>query len=217
MPKNMIIEEPQVASFLNGLRLPKSVLLEILSKTAGETANVNKNDPATVRGFESWRWGTRFCRENEILRSKGWVACDHKQIDGIRNDDLRVKLVICNMSANAGNPNPTKEPRNVNKKGAGNCFLIGGNSAQLTMGFPLDQPVNPIELYDFWYFGIHVTESQVSAEICRADSEIGGFITSLSDRVIIARPGELPGLGAYVPITEDFAEVPSPSVKRKQK
>ena len=106
--KNMIVEEPQVVSFLSGLRLPKEALLDILSKTAGETANVSKTDPATVRGFEAWRWGTRFCREDEILKANGWVACEYKQIDGIRNDDLRVKFVVCNMNANAGNPSPTR-------------------------------------------------------------------------------------------------------------
>jgi hypothetical protein len=215
MYPNIVFEEPKVVSFLNGLRLPRHVMLEILSRISGERANVRTSDPKTAKGFESWRWGTRFCREDETLLSLGWISCEHNQIDGIRNDDLRVKLVVCNMSANAGNPDPHRQPKNTNRKGVANCARIDGNSPQLTMGFPSSTRLDPLDLYDFWYFGIHISEKQISAEISRANSEVGGYIESFSDRIILARPGELPGLKSFGPITEDFAEVVMPSVGRK--
>lgn len=211
----LVVDEPKVTSFLNGLRLPRETMLEILSSIAGERANVRDSDPKTARGFETWRWGTRFCREDETLAALGWVPCEHNQIDGIRNDDLRVKLVVCNMNGHAGNPDPHKQPRNTNKKGIANCTKIEGNSSQITMGFPTSTPLDPIDLYDFWYFGIHITRKQISAEISRADLEVGGFIASFSDRVILAQPGDLPGLGAYLPVAEEFADVPQPAVGRR--
>ncbi|MBL4645887.1 MAG: hypothetical protein JKY99_05455 [Rhizobiales bacterium] len=212
---NIVAEEPKVVSFLNGLRLPRQTMLEILSSTSGERANVRASDPKTAKGYETWRWGTRFCRESEDLAALGWIACEHNQIDGIRNDDLRVKLVVCNMNANAGNADPTKQPKNTNKKGSANCVKIEGNSPQLTMGFPTETHTNPLDLYDFWYFGVHISDKQISAEVCRANSESGGFITSFSDRIILAKPGELPGLKAFGSVEEDFAEVQMPSVIRK--
>jgi hypothetical protein len=211
----IIFEEPKVVSALNGLRLPRQNMLEILSRISGERANVRDTDPKTAKGFETWRWGTRYCREDEVLAAHGWTSCEHNQIDGIRNDDLRVKLVVCNMSANAGNPDPYRQPKNTNKKGIANCARIVGNSPQLNMGFPSSTQVDPLDLYDFWYFGIHVTEKQISAEISRADSEVGGYIESFSDRIILARPGELPGLKSFDPVSEEFAEVKMPSVGRK--
>lgn len=212
----IVADEPKVVSFLNGLRLPRATMLEILSSVAGERANVRNSDPKTAKGFEVWRWGTRFCREHEKLEALNWVPCEHNQIDGIRNDDLRVKLVVCNMDSRAGNAAPNKQPRNTNKKGVANCARIGGNSSQISMGFPPDKPVDPKDLYDFWYFGIHISENQISAEISRANEEVGGFIVSFSDRVILAQPGEMPGLRAFDSIPEDFAEVPAPSVRRKK-
>lgn len=216
MLPRIVVHEPKVVSVLNGLRLPRATMLEILSAVAGERANVRASDPKTAKGFEVWRWGTRFCRENENLASLSWVPCEHNQIDGIRNDDTRVKLVVCNMDARAGNPDPHKQPRNTNKKGVANCARIEGNSPQMSMGFPAAKPVDPLDLYDFWYFGIHISEEQISAEISRANEEVGGFIVSYSDRVILAQPGEMPGLRAFDSVPEDFADVPVPSVHRKK-
>lgn len=212
----IIREEESVLHFLKGLRLPPSVMMDILLRTAGEAANVRGSDPRTVKGFETWRWGTRFCRESEELKSLGWVHCEHNQIDGIRNDDLRVKLVACNMDKNAGNPDPYKQPKNVNRKGPANCARIGVNNGQLDMGFPEDVPVDPIDLYDFWYFGFHISETQISAEISRADSEVGGFINHYSERVILAAPGEIDGYKLHDILDDDFAEVAPPKIVRKK-
>ena len=214
LPK-IVADEPTVVSSLNGLRLPRGTMLAILTSVSGERANVRNSDPKTAKGFETWRWGTRFCREDEVLASLGWVACEHNKLDGIRNDDLRVKLAVCNMTANAGNPDPYRQPTNTNKKGVASCARIESNSSQLTMGFPIDTPVDPLDHYDFWYFGVHVTEKQISAEISRANLEISGFIKGFTERIILAQPGEIPGLRAFGPVAEDFAEVPAPSVGRK--
>jgi hypothetical protein len=87
--------------------------------------------------------------------------------------------------------------------------LIGKNTGQMRLGFVKDDPKD-----DLWYYCLHVSEQCISLEISRPDSELCGIITNFSDRIIIAKPGEIPGI-RRVAITEDFAVVPKPQVSRK--
>lgn len=85
-------EPEDVSSRLSELRLPLERMRDVLEKAAGERANVTSSDPITTPGTEMWRWGTRFMRDDPVLRELGWIACHHGQIDGIRHDGLQMKL-----------------------------------------------------------------------------------------------------------------------------
>ncbi len=207
MPTNVYADETIVVPLLTRMRLPRWVLLDMGSKTAGERANVAPYEPAPVAGFETWRWATRFFREDRTLRENGWLSCDADQVSGIRNANLGIKLVACAADANTGNPERT--PKNVTEKGPASCRLIGRNTGQMKLGFIHDEPKD-----DLWYYCIYISEQCVSIEISRPNSEIGGFISSFSDRIIIAQPGEIPGIRRVV-VPEDFADVPKPQVSRK--
>src|ERR1700733_62839 len=109
------VDEAVVVPLLTKMRLPRWVMLELASKVAGERANVTDDDPPSAVGYETWRWGTRFAREDETLKSLQWVACEKDQVSGIRNPELRTKLVACSTDMNTGNPN--KSPKNLSDKG----------------------------------------------------------------------------------------------------
>jgi hypothetical protein len=207
MPTNVYVEETVVVPLLTQMRLPRWVLLELASKIGGERANVAAHEPPPVAGFEKWRWGTRYCREDQTLKDGGWVLCDRDQVSGIRNAELGIKLVVLATDPNTGNP--FKAPKNVTEKGPASCRLIGRNTGQMKLGFIQDEPQD-----DLWYFCLHLSEQYISIEVSRPNSEFGGLITSFSDRIIIAKPGEIPGIRRVV-VAEDFAVVPKPQVSRK--
>jgi hypothetical protein len=204
---NIYVEETEVVLLLTKMRLPRWVLLELASKIAGERANVAGHEPPNVAGFESWRWGTRYCREDKTLKDLEWLLCDHDQVEGIRNDALGIKLVVCNTDANTGT---LKSPRNLAQRGPASCRLIGKNSGQMKLGFMKDDERHN----QLWYFCSHFCDDFISIEISRPDSEIGGFVTHFSDRIIVAKPGEIPGVRKII-VPQDFADVPKPQVSRK--
>jgi hypothetical protein len=180
--------------------------MEIAEKIGGERANVAPHEPPQVPGFETWRWGTRFFREDQTLKDAGWVLCDADQVSGVRHHETGIKLVVCSTNTNTGNPE--KPPKNLSVRGPASCKLIGKNSGQMTFGFDVDRPE-----YDLWYYCIHLSEHFISIEISRPDAENAGLITNFSDRIIVAKPGEIPGI-RRVTVPEDFAELPKPKVSR---
>jgi hypothetical protein len=80
----------------------------------------------------------------------------------------------------------------------------------MKFGFIPDDPA-----YDLWYYCIHLSEQFISIEVSRPTSEVAGVISDFSDRIIIAKPGEIPGIRRVI-VAEDFAELPKPQVSRRQ-
>lgn len=207
MPSKVYLDEAEVVPLLSRMKLPRWALLDLASMTAGERANVAEHEPPPVIGFETWRWGTRFCRENDTLKDLGWLLCDGDQVSGIRNESLRIKLVVCSADANTGNP--SKAPKNTTRRGPASCRLIKRNNGQMKFGFITDDRQD-----ELWYFCMHFSEKCISVEVSRPNSEIAGIITNFSDRIIVAQPGEIPGIRRTA-VAEDFADVPRPKISRK--
>jgi hypothetical protein len=203
----ILSDETTIVPMLAKMRLPRHVLLDMGSKIGGERSNVAPHEPGSVIGFETWRWGTRFFREDATLRELGWTICDLNQVAGIRHRELKIKLVCCGTDNNTGNP--VRSPKNLSERRANSCRLIARNAQQFKMDFVKDEPQD-----DFWYYCSYFCDNFISIELSRPTSEIGGFITAYSDRIIIAQPGEIPGIRRRV-VLEDFAEVPKPKVSRK--
>lgn len=208
MPARVYVDETEVVPLLTKMRLPRWVILELTEQIAGERANVTDDDPPVTAGFETWRWGTRYCREHTELKKLGWERCEKDQISGIKNDALKIKLVVCGTDSNTGNPN--RSPRNRSEKGPTSCQLIAKNGSQLSL-FPEDSKDDD---YDLWYLCGYFCDSHISFEVSRPCSEVAGIVTDWSDRIIIAKPGEIPGIRRHV-VPQDFADVPKPRVTRK--
>lgn len=202
-------DETVVVPMLTKMKLPRHVLLELANKTGGERANVAEHEPGNVVGFETWRWGTRYAREDETLNKLGWVLCDHNQVAGIRHPELKIKFVCCGTDVNTGNPG--RSPRNLSERGVNSCKLIARNAGQIEMEF-VEGETEPYD--DLWYFCSYFCDKFISIEVSRPTSEIGGFVTAFSDRIIIAQPGDIPGIRRIV-VPQDFADVPKPQVSRK--
>lgn len=200
-------EETEVVPLLTKMHLPRWVILEIAGQVAGERANVSSYDAPPVIGFETWRWGTRFSREHAELGQLGWEVCEEDQVSGIKNDALGLKLVFCNTDSNTANPK--RSPKNANEKGPASCRLIGRNSGQKSLF-----PVEPEKANELWYLCCHFSDESICIEVSRPSNEVGGIITAFSDRIIVAKPGEIPGTRRTI-VPQDFAEVPKPKVIRK--
>jgi hypothetical protein len=212
MPCTIRFEDADVLPWLNRMRLPRDIMLSIFDATLGERANVTDSDPVTTPGTETWRWGTRFCRDDLRLRELGWVPCRANQLDGIRNDDLRLKLVVCNTDSYTGLV--SKTPRNIAGKGVVSCKMIERNSSQKAFSF-IKPDTTDYSSYDFWNFCMYASDRAVAAEISRPDEMVGDFIRHFSDRVILCKPGDKPGLRRPGLVTEEFAEIEKPTLIRK--
>lgn len=214
MTCNIFVKDSEVIPQLTQMRLPKNVMLNILERTIGERRNVTENDPITTSGTETWRWGTRFCRDDNDLKELGWISCKHNQIEGIRNDELKIKLVVVNTDSYTGIS--SKSPRNNAGKGPSAVKLVENNSNQITFEFIDTTNEHPIDKYDFFYFCIHASKNYISAEISRPDKIISQTIRSFSDRIMICKPGEMDGLDSHKIVPEDFAEIEKPVITRKR-
>ncbi|MEQ8507696.1 MAG: hypothetical protein RIB43_01725 [Rhodospirillaceae bacterium] len=215
MSCDILFEDFQVIPRLTELSLPKEVMLEIFEQALGERANVTASDPITTPGTEMWRWTTRFLRDSSELRERGWVACRYSQIDGIRNDELKIKLVVINTDSHTGMP--SKMPRNSAQKGPAAEMLVRNNFQrdQGTLFKDESQLNDPVTHYDFWYFCVHTGENYVSAEISRPDLIVARTIRSFTERLILCKPGEMDGFSPRQPVPEDFAEIEQPAITRK--
>jgi hypothetical protein len=202
-------EDHQVIPRLTSLRLPREVLLEIFDRAVGERSNVTASDPAGSGGNEMRRWLTRYLRDEPALKALGWVACAHQQIEGIRNDALRIKLVMMNTDACTGMPQ--KQPRNIAEKGAASERLIGRNCRQQGLFEEADSD-DPISDYDLWYFCAYVGEEHAAAEISRPNGIVAGVVSSFSERIIVCPPGEKSGLRRLPEVDEDFADIEKPTI-----
>src|SRR5665213_2873411 len=96
------IDEAVVVPMLSRMRLPRPIMLSLATKIGGERSNVGDREPSNVVGFETWRWGTRFFREDPVLKEFGWAQCDRHQVAGIRHNELGIKLVCCGTDKNTG-------------------------------------------------------------------------------------------------------------------
>lgn len=215
MPYPLLVEDLEVVRRCVELGLPKGILLDILDRAAGERARVNPNDPSSTPGNEMRRWMTRFLREDIRLKDLGWVACSHAQLEGVRNDRLKIKLVQMNTDANAGNP--SKSPTSVSDKGPSAERAIKGNEdrRQGSMFAEPEASADPIADYDFLYYCVHASDDTLSAELSRPSGLKAGFVNEYSERIILCQPGEKPGLRGPDTVPEDFAEVEKPSIVRK--
>ena len=208
MPTTLLMDAPAEA-LLTRMRLPKQVIWDLAVKVGGERANVAIHEPPQVVGFETWRWGTRYSREDTTLTELGWALCDKDQVAGIRHAELKIKLVVCGTDKNTGTP---KSPKNLSEKGPANCKLIERNSGQLKLKLIVAEEKEPAP-DDLWYLCLHYGHDFIAIEVSRPDAEVGGIISHFSDRIIVAKPGDLPAT-RKIDVPEDFAEVPKPQVTR---
>lgn len=209
MPTKILFDETEVVPALTGLKLPRFAVLEILSSIAGERANVRDGiDPPSATGYETWRWGIRFLRENKVLTDNGWTVCERDQISGIYHAGLNIKLTVLPTNQNTGT---SKTPRNLTAKGPASCKLIKQNADQLSLGFIKPDVSAPA----LWCFCPYFCDGYMSLEISRPSLEYGGIVRDFSDRIVVAKPFEIPGIRKRHAVPEDFAEVARPIVKRK--
>jgi len=195
---------------LSRMFLPIDVLVSLAGRTGGERANVAATEPPAVAGYETWRWATRFLREEETLRELGWELCEADQVYGIRHPKLGIKLVACTTDANTGTE---KSPRNVTEKGPASRRLIARNSGQMSL-FAEEEKQEDEPKDQLWYFCLHMSEKHIAIEVSRPDSEVDGMIVHFSDRIIVAPPGVVPGI-RKTSVPEEFADLPKPQVTRK--
>jgi hypothetical protein len=208
MTASVFSKEEEVVPLLTKMRLPRWVMIELATKIAGERANVSPVEPRTVRGWETWRWGTRYFREEKELLNLEWEICDKHQIPGIRNKALGIKLVFCNTDVNTASL--SRQPKNIAERGNAARYLIKKNSGQIEMDFIQDDDDD-----ELWLYCLHCSENDLTIEISRPDAEAGGIITHFSHRIIIASKGEIPGIRRALIPDNDFAEVKKPKLIRK--
>lgn len=215
MPYPILIEDFEVIPRLIQLGLPKDVVLDVLDKAVGERANVNSNDPVSTPGNEMRRWLTRYLREDQRLKALGWTSCAHNQLEGIRNDALKIKLVPLNTDAQAGMP--SKSPISVSDKGPAAEKAIKRNEDRRQSRLFIEPEAEPdlLDSYDFLYYCVHASDKSLSAEISRPSGLVAGFVATYSERIVLCQPGERPGLRRPDPVLEEFAEIELPAIIRK--
>ena len=102
-------------------------------------------------------------------------------------------------------------PKNLNGKGPASCRLIEKNRQP---SFLPEDENDRIANYDLWYFCSYFCDTYVAVEISRPSSEVEGIITDFSDRIVLAKPFDVPGIRRH-DVPQEFADVPKPKVTRK--
>jgi len=213
MACKVLVDDFQVIPALTSMRLPRPVMRDIFERAMGQRMNVTADDPVTASGYETWRWITRFLRESPELRELGWLTCRHNQIEGIRHDTAKIKLIAMNTDSFTGIP--SKTPHNVAAKGPSLSRSVKANHGQIPFAFFESEDKHPIENYDLFVFCAHAGERHVSAEISRPTELTGTTISNYSTRIMLCQPGEFDGFRKHDPVPEDFAQVDPPVVRKK--
>ncbi len=216
MPGLVLIEDFEVVPELEAMLLPREVMLDIFDMAAGEWARVNSDDPVETGLYEMRRWMTRYLRTDVRLAELGWTSCKAGQIEGIRHDGLRKKLIFANTDQRTGVP--SKRPSNVSQKGPRTKSLTESNlraDAPDMYGYSGVEADDPILSYDFWCFCGHISDEKMSAEISRPIEVTDGYLRDYSKRIMLIEPQEYRGSGRTAPVPEEFADIETPTITAK--
>lgn len=186
MPATVLVSELDIAARLASMRLNRQLLIEVIRACVSEYGNCTDNDPPSARGYEPWRWGTRELRERLLPGDEGWLKDDTANLSSIRNDDLKLKIIMLNSDDVTGNPQHAIGPRNRLKKGILHERAIGGLTGWLP-NLPL--PYKIIS-HDVWYFCLHINGDKVLAELSKPAAIEGGYIRAWHERIIILGSGD---------------------------
>jgi hypothetical protein len=110
-------KELDVNARLRELDLSRPILLDVLRKCVGAYGDCTDNDPPSAKGYEPYRIGTRQLREVVLPGREDWEKDDTANLSSIKNDKLRIKVVVLNTTDKTGNPDPKAVPRNRVEKG----------------------------------------------------------------------------------------------------
>ena len=80
------------------------------------------------------RWCTRFLRDDQRLKKLGWLPCKHSQVDGIRNDDLEMKVAFMNTCYCIAHPDLIKKIAEFQSHQTGNPTSISQKAALFALG-----------------------------------------------------------------------------------
>jgi hypothetical protein len=175
---------------LTQLGLTHGQLIEAVKASVAGRAGCTDDDPPSAPGWESWRYGIR--RLRQILGKEGWKKDDTDQFSTVANDELRIKIAVCNTDDGTGIEN--RLPRNRSRKG-----VVSERATDTNMSpylFPEMNDDRRIDRrgYATWYLCIYIEDDRVRAELSYPSAFEAGYFTRYSERIFILGDDDWNGL-----------------------
>ena len=183
--------ESDVDNRLADLGLDRTTLHAVVAACVGAARGCTDNDPPGAYGYESYRLGTR--RARELLRPKGWDKDDAGGYACVLNHKRRVRLVVMNADDGAGLVD--RAATNRCRKGQMSERVSLQNQSQMRLEVDMPVPLLPdtsrqADGYETWHLCVHITASQVRAELSKLTGYQNGFFTSYIEKLILIAPGD---------------------------
>jgi len=219
-----ILKKPiEVDNRLRRLRTSREQLIEVAEAMAAAANECTANDPTGSRGWRSWQMGTRRNREIHSGR-EGWANDNEDQIPSILNEEIGVRIVVCNTDD--GTCLNGRTPQNRSRKGPATQRLVDNNQGDLFEAGHIAHPDSVIRLRPVkteaaspdvrtYMLCVFCQDDELRAELSFATRSSAGFFAKFEERIFISGgdAGKLDGVKRKE--SDDASEFEIP-VKRKK-
>lgn len=188
----------EVSNRLNELATSRDWLVEVVEAMAAAGSECTENDPSGARGWRRWQMGTRRNREVHLATGR-WRREEVDQVPAIVNDDLRIRMVVCNTDD--GTCIGDREPKNRSKRGPATDRAVSNNQTTFWDYGTLEDKVVPLRKrevdaadYQTWYLCCYHEGDDLRAELALFIQTAAGYFEKTSERIFLLG-GEFEPLG----------------------
>lgn len=193
MPATIVKNFIEIGNRLSALRTSREWLLEVAEAMIAASNECTDNDPNGARGWRSWQMGTRRSRELHC-GNLGWVKDDTDQIPSILNEEIGIKIVVCNTDD--GTCVTEREPQNRSRKGPATERLVESNQADLFAGGHVPHPDSVVVLHSSadtrkatslltYMLCVYQELDEIRVELSCAVEASGGYFAKFDERIFI--------------------------------
>lgn len=191
MPTKIIANFIEVGNRLQELGTKREWLLDVAEAMAAASNECTENDPSGAHGWRSWQMGTRRNREIHCGQD-GWIKDDTDQIPSILNEEIGIKIVVCNTDD--GTCIQGREPQNRSRKGPATERLVESNQADLFPDEHIPHPDSVVVPFSeerrgpgilTYMLCVYQEQDELRVELSCVISASGGYFAKFDERIFI--------------------------------
>jgi len=186
---NILRKNVEVGNRLKRLGTSRDWLVEVAEAMAAAGSECTENDPSGARGWRRWQMGTR--RNREVHLATGfWRRDEIDQVPSIVNDELRIRMVVCNTDD--GTCISGREPKNRSKRGPATDRAVSSNQGSFWEYGTLEDKVVALRKsdpessdYQTWHLCAYHEGDELRAELSFFVETSAGFFEKTRERIFL--------------------------------